>query len=138
MNEKFAKYIDDLALESGASNNLIKEVQNQLGVILPAEYIEFVIDSNGAEGPIGSSEYLQLWPIQELASLNEEYKVQTFAPGLLLFGSSGGGMAYAFDRRVEEMPIVEVPFIPLRLKNIKVVSSTFVGFLEYLYNQIYD
>jgi hypothetical protein len=50
-----------------------------------------------------------------------------------LFGSDGGGEAFAFDRRSEEQPIVRVPFIPLDLKEVRAFAPTFDGFLEALF-----
>ena len=42
---------------------------------------------------------------------NRDYEVESYCPELLLFGSSGGGEAYAFDKRSLPWRVVEVPFV---------------------------
>lgn len=135
MNDKFSRFTESLRRKVGVPINMVKEVQLQLGISLPAEYLEFMIESNGADGFVGSNSYLILWPLEELASLNEASGVHEFAPGLLLFGSDGGGTGYAFDSRSDNMPIVDVPFIPLSLEEAKVCAYSFIEFLEYLYEK---
>ena len=41
----------------------------------------------------------EFWPIDEILSHNREYEVETYAPGYLGFGTSGGGGMYAFSPR---------------------------------------
>jgi hypothetical protein len=135
VNEKIAKLVSQLGLKPGAPIDYLKEVERKLRVSLPLEYVDFIIKSNGAEGCVGPSSYLMLWPIEEIVSLNEAYEVDKFAPGLVLFGSDGGDMAYAFDTRPRAMPIVAVPFIGMDIKEAKLCAYTFIKFLEYLYNQ---
>ena len=135
MDETVIELTRGLDLNPGASENLLKKVELQLGVSLPPEYVDFVKYSNGAEGIIGENSYLVLWPMEEIDLLNEAYAVSEFAPGLLLFGSDGGGAGYAFDTRSETMPIVEVPFIGMNLDNTKLCGQTFIEFLKYLHSQ---
>jgi hypothetical protein len=53
-----------------------------------------------------------IWKIGELLRFNREYEVQVYAPGLLLFGSSGGGEAFAFSLRVPgRTPVVQYPLL---------------------------
>jgi hypothetical protein len=54
----------------------------------------------------------------------------------LLFGSSGGGEAFAFDvREPGKTPVVSVPFVGMDLNDIAPLAETFDGFLEYLAQQ---
>lgn len=48
--------------------------------------------------------------------------------------TNGGGTAYAFDARFENISIIEVPFIGMDLKEISKCSDTFVGFLNICMN----
>ena len=53
-----------------------------------------------------------------------------YAPGLVFFGSNGGGEAFAFDARVGEgMKIRMVPFVGMSLQDAKFIADTFQGFL---------
>jgi len=134
MDDKFAKFISNLDLNAGASNALVQDIQSQLGLFLPDDYIEFMMESNGAEGRVGPNAYLQLWSLGELPSLNKGYAVDEFAPGIVLFGSSGGGEAFAFDIRAKEISIIAIPFI-FEFEYAKVCGRNFVSFLEYLYHK---
>ncbi len=102
------------------------------GVTLPGDYLSFMRTANGAEGFVGDGEYLRLWPIRELLESNLDYLVQERAPGLFLFGTTGGGQAFAFDTRQEGMPIVMVPFDALSLEEAQPCGSTFDEFFEFL------
>ena len=132
MDERISQATKDLSLKSGASEGIIHKVQNELNIILPDDYIEFMKYSNGAEGPIGEQEYIVLWTIEEIPKLNKAYRVEDFAPGLLLFGSDGGGEAYAFDTTPNEMPIVQVPFVGMSLKEAIWRGNSFLEFLSSL------
>ena len=94
-----------------------------------------MLESNGAEGFIGSS-YLVIWPIEQIIVLNQAYRVSEFNPGLVYFGSDGGGEAYAFDIRTKEMPIVEFPFESIHIEDAELCGKTFYEFLQNLYCRI--
>lgn len=64
----------------------------------------------GGEGWVGDH-YLVLFRAGELVEFNRDYEVAEYAPGLILFGSTGGGEGYAFDARSAGLPIVQVPLI---------------------------
>ncbi|GAB4191303.1 MAG: hypothetical protein Fur006_34300 [Coleofasciculaceae cyanobacterium] len=124
----------ELNKNQGASENALNQFMMSSGIKLPEQYLEFMRISNGTEGFIGENSYLILWPIEQIGELNEAYAVAEFAPGLLVFGSNGGDIAYAFDTRSEKMQIVEVPFIGMNLDNVKLCGTTFNSFLDYLYS----
>ena len=54
--------------------------------ILPPGYERFMRSSNGAEGFLNNS-YLVLWPIEDLFTNNEGYRVEEYAPGFFIIGS---------------------------------------------------
>jgi SMI1 / KNR4 family (SUKH-1) len=109
----------------------IAAAEHGLGHSLPGEYMEFLRVTNGAEGPIGTQGYLQLWRVEELVPLNEAYEVATFAPGLLLFGSDGGGSGYGFDTETTG-GVVEVPFVGMNRTEIRPIADTFNEYLKHL------
>ena len=65
--------------------------------------------------------------------MNKAYEVAEYAPGLLLFGSDGGGEAFAFDTRSATKPIVSVPFVGMELTVTRRLASNFTEFLEELF-----
>ena len=76
----------------------VARCQSDLKFRLPAEYVKFLEQMNGGEGFIGEN-YLMAWPVQDLVQSNKDYLVEEAAPELFLFGSNGGGEAFAFDTR---------------------------------------
>lgn len=127
-----SKYIEELELENPAEEGCIGEAECTLGIAFPQDYKLFIEQHDGAEGFVGKHGYLQLWPVGTIAPRNEAYCVRRFAPGLVIIGANGGEMAYAYDTRKPEMPIVEVPFIPMELGRVSFCAKDFVGFFEYL------
>jgi len=98
---------------------------------LPDDYVSFLRKWDGGEGFFGL-EYVILWRLSELNLMNREYEVDRYAPGLFLFGSNGGGEAYAFDARVPMKPIVAVPFVGMCLEEILPIANDFGEFLATL------
>lgn len=114
----------------GASALSIDAAQRECGVELPDDYVTFMMHTNGGEGFIGSGGYVVLWSIEELGPLNKAYEVGLNARGLLLFGSDGGGEAYAFDGRSGDMLVVRVPFVPMERQHVQSIARRFLDFLE--------
>lgn len=116
--------LKDWHLNAGASEETLRDVVQSLGHSLPPDYLQFLRRHDGGEGFIGNN-YLILWRSEELSSFNREYEVNQYAPGLLLFGSNGGGEGYGFDMRETDMPIVRVPFIGMDLQYATSVARSF-------------
>lgn len=109
-----------------------EQFETDVGFGLPADYESFLRRSNGGEGFIGPNGYVIFWKLGDLMEMNKAYQVPEFAPGLFIFGSDGGGEAYAFDVRTTAMPIVSVPFVGMDLNLARVIAPTFNEFLEVL------
>jgi hypothetical protein len=128
----WTRYLEESNCRSGATSTAIAEAEKELGLELPREYAEWLKFSNGYEGWIGKrrSGYGRLWRVEELRSLNDEYGVRNWAPGALLFGSDGGGEAFAFDTRTPQQRIVLIPFIGMEWKVALPLGDTFSTFLD--------
>lgn len=125
--------LDDFASEHGGSRAAASAVEDHFGLLLPSDYRQFMEGRDGGEGFIGGH-YLILWRMEELIEFHRQYEVEDYAPGLLLFGSSGGGEAFAFDRRDSAMRIVMVPFVGLCLDDAVPIAKNFDEFLTSLEN----
>lgn len=99
---------------------------------LPEDYLSLLRRSNGGGGPLGVEPgWFQLWPAEEVLSLNRDYQVGKYVPGLLGFGSNGGGELLAFDtRRGPLWKIVMVPFVGMGEGEIVEVAEDFAKFLQ--------
>ena len=110
----------------------VRQFEVESGFHLPKSYVEFLEQSDGGEGFVGPNAYVVFWRLEELFEMNEAYQTNEFAPGLFLFGSDGGGEAFAFDRRFDPNPIVSVPFVGMGLKLARLIAPDFRTFLEEL------
>lgn len=118
----------------GASETSLRDLVEKSWVALPEWYLDLLRLSNGAEGPVGSS-YLGLWPAEEVIINNEECCAREFFPGMLLFGSDMGGIAYAFDGREGTSSIAEIPFISSFPEDVVSRGDTLDDFLQFLISQ---
>jgi hypothetical protein len=134
MNEQVNKLIKSMDFNPPAFNKGINDVELEMGINFPDQYKEFMLESNGAEGRIGENSYLAIWSVEEIVPLNKDAKVEEFTPGLVFFASDGGGIAYAFDKRDENVPIVEIPDDSIHIEDAKLIGKTFNDFLQNLYN----
>lgn len=132
MDARIMKLIGEMALNPPSINEILMTIEKTLDICFPLQYKDFMLFTNGAEGPIGSDSYLVIWSIEEIIPLNEAYAVNEFTPQLLYFGSDGGGMAYAFDLRQQHYPIVEIPFESIHIDDAKLCGNTFNEFLQNL------
>lgn len=96
---------------------------------LPEDYVEFIHQFNAAEGPIGGSQYIALWPVNELEKLNQGYSVPEFWPKVVLFGSDGGGMAYGFSFIRGGLSVSAVPFDSIDERDVRDVADSFTTFM---------
>lgn len=131
MKNEILRYLSNRDLRLPVTMNELDEVQKSLGINLPEQYANFMLLSNGYEGLIGNS-YVVIWKIEDLVGLNDGYAVKEFSPHLIIFGSDGGGEAYAFDT-TKEMQIVNAPFIGLGLEDEKVIAKVFNEFIKKVY-----
>lgn len=115
-----------------ATSGAIAAFERMTGKELPGDYVDFLKIADGGEGFVGKS-YVILWGVGDLVSLNQGYEVENYAPGLLIFGSDGGGEAFGFDTRTPEWPIVQVPFVGMAWELARPISASFTRFLEHLY-----
>jgi hypothetical protein len=119
-----------------AEPTLIVKCQAALRSSLPSDYVRFLLRMNGGEGFVGKRN-LMAWRVEDLISSNKECKIDDSVAALFLFGSDGGGEAFAFDTRSTPPPIVVVPFIGMDFQDTKLIAPNFDSFLQFLYRSEY-
>lgn len=129
MKDAIKQLLEDFTLEPAASADNLRNLRAIKGVELPDDYFSFLAEFNGGEGFIGV-EYLILWKTEELEQFNREYEVETYAPGLFLFGSNGGGEGFGFDTKSTPYKVVQVPFVGMDWKHASNVADNFLDLLE--------
>jgi hypothetical protein len=116
-----------------ADASAVRQFEAEFHLRLAEDYVQFLEWVNGGEGFIGKNVYIILWRVEELLEMNTAYHVAEYAPGLFLFGSDGGGEAFAFDTRSDANQIVSVPFVGMELSLARALAPNFGQFLEKLY-----
>ncbi len=56
------------------------------GLELPEDYLAFMREYNGGEGPLGKNNYGRFFRLEELEEINNEYNVQEYWPGYIVIG----------------------------------------------------
>ena len=128
---KTEELLKDAYLNPGTSEAAIREAASALGISLPSDYVEFLRRHNGGEGFVGKNSLI-LFKAEELKPFNDGDQVKEYAPGLVLFGSNGGGEGYAFDTRDTSVPVVRVPFIGMELRYATPIGKSFTDMFHQL------
>lgn len=68
---------------NGKPDMLIREVN---GLALPDDYLSFMNEHNGGEGPLGENNYGRFYRLEELKEINEQYGVSGSWPGYVVIG----------------------------------------------------
>jgi SMI1 / KNR4 family (SUKH-1) len=136
-NIKFDYELTEGQLNEPASEQIVAALVARNGGDLPMAYRDFLLEHNGGEGFVGAR-YIILWRAEEIHDFNTEYEVDTYAPGILLFASSGGGEGYGFDTREPSWPIVRIPFIGMSLNDVELVASNFSSLFQALRETGYE
>lgn len=135
MKKETISMMSEMEFAEPVNDDFIETVEHTMNIVFPEQYKRFMKLTNGAEGPLGDNSYLSIWPLDEIASLNDDYGVSKFTPGLVYFGSDGGGTAYAFDFRAVPPVIVEFPFDSIDIDDAVKIADTIDGFIATLYQR---
>jgi SMI1 / KNR4 family (SUKH-1) len=129
MNELLARPFN---LGAPAEPVNVRNLQGRLPGAIPSDYYEFLLLGDGGTGDVGGGEYAMLWSSDEIEKNNIAYEVAKYAPGLILFGSNGGGEAFAFDTTQTVATIGIVPFVGMSCEEYRPIAATFHEFLNRL------
>ena len=123
------KDLERIGWNSNKETNLndIGIVEEQLHIVFPEDYLEFLKWSNGGEGYIGEN-YVSLWKVEDLEVLNREYQIQTYlSKGYLGIGTDGGGICYGFCLE-KQFAIFKCPLGDLDINEITIVANSIKDF----------
>ena len=77
---------------------LILEVN---GIQLPDDYLSFMSEHNGGEGPLGENNYGRFYMLEELEEINDDYDVWRSWPGYIAIGGIDDTLwAYNPDKKI--------------------------------------
>lgn len=89
-----------------AAIETIRQIERELGITFPEDYVQFMQRSNGGTVIPGNSSEIILHRIEDLLS-DREIDLALYE-GCVFFGSDGGLESYGFDIRTTPVSIVEV------------------------------
>lgn len=110
----------------GASESALQALERRLGRPLPADYKGVLAWSDGLEGFVRDEAFIMLWSTSDLASLNDDYEVSEFVPGLTLIGTDGGDTGYGFQRVGDGVEYVSVPLVGMEPDAVVAHGKTFM------------
>jgi hypothetical protein len=86
----------------GARETDIDHLAREIGHDLPADYRDFLRWSDGAQGPVGSGAYVDLWSVDDVKSMRCISDTADVSEDLIEIGSDGSSTRYAIDLRSGE------------------------------------
>ena len=63
-----------------------KMIADVNGLALPEDYLAFMQEHDGGEGPLGENNYGRFFKLEELKEINDEYDVSNSWPGYIVIG----------------------------------------------------
>lgn len=106
--------LSSVELNESTTLKKIQNVEKEMNLKFPQEYIDILLFSNGFTGSIGEKGWFELWKIEELVENNKMYKFSTQLPGILIIGSNQGGFNYGIDLRTETPHYIMVDPIDMK------------------------
>ena len=78
-----------------------KRISEVKGMPLPADYLAFMWEHNGGEGPLGENNYGRFYRLEELEAIQDAYDVQKNWPGYTVIGGVDDALwAYSPSRKI--------------------------------------
>jgi hypothetical protein len=112
----------------------ISEIENAIGFLLPADYIDFLLKFKQFEGPLGP-EYCQLWNIENLISTNNDYEILNYMEKTIGIGTNLGGELIAIEKvENNQYRLILTPFNTLSKDDNLTIGDSFTDFLMRLDN----
>ena len=97
MNKKMEEMFKEFDFND-KPDEMITEVN---GIKLPKDYLSFMSEHNGGEGPLGKNNYGRFYMLEELGEINEEYGVMDSWPGYIVIGGIDDTLwAYNPDKKI--------------------------------------
>ena len=125
--------MENIKRKNPANVDEIKYVAKALSINFPEDYFDWLLLSDGGSGFVGEDSYLLLWSLEQILSFNASFrKLEIHIPTLVMFGSDGGEVRYAYDTQLASLPVVEFYLESLDTKSVKLVGENFSDFLRNL------
>jgi hypothetical protein len=128
MNPALADLIRGLTARPPQDVKPLLELASARGVTLPADYMDYMSESDGGEGDVGSG-YVEIWPVAKV--LHTAELEPAVYDDFLAFAGDGANIVYGFDAAATG-EIVEGDWIGLGRDEVIPRGRTFMEFLQSL------
>ncbi|WP_025144873.1 SMI1/KNR4 family protein [Pedobacter jeongneungensis] len=121
-------------IEPGALKQQFVNVEEALGTDLPKDYVAVMQEFNGGEGEIGDNSWLELFPVEQLLKINQEYHLlMEQIPEYFLFGKDAADTGYALHKQNKTYHAFGL-MSNFKFDIIEFCGNSFLEFLEFLDN----
>ncbi len=120
--------LEKLAKNEIPSNSLYEKLLKKIDFNIDKEYLNFISKHNGAEGDVGTEQYLSLWDIENILACNPYYEDVEECLNLFFFGTDGSNYGYAFDKTTEK--VVGIDFLEIGNSAPRILGDSFKDFLK--------
>ncbi len=80
------KVLEEMFKEFAFNEKSEETISEVNGMKLPDDYLGFISEHNGGEGPLGQNNYGRFYKLEELEEINEAYDVKNSWPGYIVIG----------------------------------------------------
>lgn len=93
--------MDEMFKEFDFNAKPARMISKVLGMALPEDYLAFMSEHDGGEGPLGENNYGRFYPLGELEEINLAYEVGQNWPGYVVIGGIDDTLwAYNPEKRI--------------------------------------
>jgi hypothetical protein len=105
------------------------------GMKLPEDYLNFMSEHNGGEGPLGEYNYGRFYMLEELEEIQDEYDVKNSWPGYIVIGGIDDTLwAYNSDKKI----YCQIDSFNTEEDTYYTISNSFEEFLVNMDNELAD
>ncbi|WP_131450836.1 SMI1/KNR4 family protein [Chryseobacterium sp. FH1] len=92
----------------------------------PKDYLEYM-DNNENE-IYSDSGFIELFPLEGLDAINNDYETEIYVPNFVTIGTNGGGAGIFINKNNNK--IYSIPFIGMEEKDAVLLADSFTDFID--------
>lgn len=100
VDDELRRLTSEIDFNGAAEETELARAEKRLGYRFPSPYREFLLETDGGEGPVGEHGWVRFESLRELLQTNEDAhheRMLGLFDGLVVFAGNGAGEAYCFD-----------------------------------------
>ncbi|WP_428897784.1 hypothetical protein Dip518_001577 [Parelusimicrobium proximum] len=130
MKNSISNFIKKISCNPRPSQDLLLQLKSKIDFDIDVDFLEFIVNCDGAEGAVSPEEYIAFWNIEDIVALNPYYKDDKECEKIFFFASDGSNFGYGFDKNSKN--IIGIDFLDISEVSPKTLASSFEEFVKYL------